>query len=139
MKFKLPVACAFASVLLFLIALTAYVVFYNLNWSYSRSVKNQNIIVDAYLKYHDDKGAFPSSLEDLVHSRYLPEYGDFYLEPNRLISSKVYFLESSYKVFPMMSDNSNCLKIIGERRPMAGQSNYVFLPETNARIRDAIR
>ena len=138
MKLKFSVGCAFGVVLLFLITLTVYIVYVNNTWSYSRTVIKQYIIVDAYLKYYNDKESFPSSIEDLVLSSYLPEFGDFYLEPNSLVSSKVHFSNSSYKVFSMMPDHSNCLKIIGEKRPITERSNYVFLSEINARIRDAI-
>jgi hypothetical protein len=55
------------------------IVYLGNNNFYSRDLYKQEIIVSAYIKYMADKHKTPSSLEDLVRAKYLPEYGFFIL------------------------------------------------------------
>ncbi len=114
----------------------AYLACYGLiAYNFSRDLRNQQLIIEAYTQYFKRNEKIPQSLGELVDQKLLPVYSSFYREPPEIFG-QTHYSSSDYFFAHGVSDSEGSPTLIGRRK--AG-GEVEFLPVTNSILRENLR
>jgi hypothetical protein len=103
-------------------------------YSWDRDHWNQDKIASAYVSYYAHTKTFPTSLDDLVNSGYLPKKADWYKEPPGFLSRAVDYRTGSYVVNPPRSGEVKEYNMIGRKVQRNGKDEIDYDGVANSEI-----